>query len=153
MNLSSQAQVYDWDRAAIDDAAPAVTVAVTAEQVARYAAAVGKPLADGARTGRAAVPMLLVRAYAPLRRRELVAHLGAQYPAHPTPAVKWQCQMLRDVRVGDVISSVTRVADKYVRNGRRFLKWEVQASCGDQLVARFTYVNLWEPGRPEDRQR
>ncbi|MBN9425887.1 MAG: hypothetical protein J0H09_05220 [Burkholderiales bacterium] len=147
----SQWPVYDWEHATVGDAAPPVTVAVTQEQVERYAAAVGRPAAAAA--GRAAVPLLLVRAYAPLRRRELVAHMQARYPAHPTPAIKWQCQMLGNVRVGDVIDSVTRVADKYERNGRRFLKWEVLAHRGAELVARFTYVNLWEPGRPEDRQR
>jgi hypothetical protein len=61
--------------------------------------------------------------------------------------------VLEQLHVGDRITSVTRVSDKYIRNGRHFLAWQVEARRGSDTVARFEYVNLWDRGRPEDRNR
>ena len=96
----------------------------------------------------------MVRIYAPLRRRELVAENGARYLDHATLAVLWNCKWFAEPRIGDRITSVTRVKDKYIRKERRFLQWEVEAhNQSGELVLRFTYVNLWDRGRPEDRRR
>jgi acyl dehydratase len=143
--------VYDWERAAVGDAADPVVVELTAAHLATYARAQRIPDAHAA----GPLPPVMVRVYAPLRRRELVAQMGTAYPAHPTPAVKWSCRQLAPIQVGERIRSVTRVAGKYERNGRRFLHWEVAAEReGDGTqVALFGYVNLWDRGRPEDRQR
>lgn len=147
--------VYDWEYAVIGHEASPVHVEITAEKILQYAAAqrdanpafrldAGKPLG---------VPPVMVRVFAPLRRRELVAEKGARYPNHPTPAVHWRCQMLSTLRVGDSIESVTRVRDKYLKNGRHFLAWQVLAKRGVEAVALFEYVNLWDRGRPEDKSR
>jgi hypothetical protein len=149
--------VYDWDHAKIGDAAAPVVAVIRAEDVRRYAAALDDRnpayAADGA-VGDLKVPPFMIRLYAPLRRRELVAEHGARYLDHSTPAVRWTCTWFAEPKIGDKITSITRVKDKYVRKGRRYLEWEVEArSQSGALVLRFTYVNLWERGRPEDRQR
>ncbi|MSQ50334.1 MAG: hypothetical protein EXR28_00455 [Betaproteobacteria bacterium] len=147
--------VYDWEYAVIGHQASPVLVEIVAEKILQYGAAqrdanpafrldAGKPLG---------VPPVMVRVYAPLRRRELVEQKGARYPNHPTPAVHWRCQILDTLRAGDRIESVTRVSDKYVKNGRHFLAWQVQAKRGATTVALFEYVNLWDRGRPEDKNR
>lgn len=147
--------VYDWEYAVVGHEASPVVVEISAEKILQYAAAQrdanpvfrpdsGKPLG---------VPPVMVRVYAPLRRRELVAEKGARYPNHPTPAVHWRCRVLDTLRVGDRIQSVTRVSDKYLKNGRHFLAWQVEAKRGADTVALFEYVNLWDRGRPEDRNR
>jgi acyl dehydratase len=84
----------------------------------------------------------------------MVAELGASYLDHSTPAVRWFCRWFTEPKVGDRIRSITRVKDKYERKGRRFLEWEVEAhNQKGELVVRFGYVNMWDRGRPEDRDR
>lgn len=157
MTTSDTRPVYDWDHAKIGDASMPVVREIKADDVLRYAAAL-----DDRNPGFSAdrppaemkVPPFMIRIYAPLRRRELVAENGARYLDHSTPAVLWNCKWFAEPRVGDTITSVTRVKDKYVRKERRFLQWEVEAhNQAGELVLRFTYVNLWDRGRPEDRQR
>ena len=155
--MSEHLPVDDWDYASIGDEASPVTVEITAEKVLSYAAAQRDDneafrLEGGA--SRLRVPVLLVRVYAPLRRRELVAEKRARYPDHPTPAVHWRCEVFDELHVGEHITSVTRVHDKYVKNDRHFIKWQVEARRdADAPVAIFTYVNLWDRGRPEDSKR
>ncbi len=146
---------YDWDYAVIGDAASPVTVEISADKILQYAAAQRDTNPAFRRDAGAAlgVPPVMVRVYAPLRRRELVAEKGARYPNHPTPAVHWRCQVLESLRVGDRITSITRVQDKYLKNGRHFIAWQVEARRGADIVALFEYVNLWDRGRPEDRNR
>ena len=47
----------------------------------------------------------------------------------------WRCRVLDTLRVGDRIQSVTRVSDKYLKNGRHFLAWQVEAKRGADTVA------------------
>ncbi|MCC6472955.1 MAG: MaoC family dehydratase N-terminal domain-containing protein [Burkholderiales bacterium] len=153
--MSGELPLYDWERAAAGHEASPVTVEITVDSIRRYASALrdDNPAFDPASGRPLGVPPVLVRVYAPLRRRELVAEQGARYPEHPTPAVRWHCRVLRPLHAGERITSVTRVCDKYLRNGRHFLEWEVQARRDAHTVAVFRYVNLWDRGRPEDRHR
>jgi acyl dehydratase len=150
VDTEASLRVYDWDHARPGDAADPAVVRITPEQVRAYLRAMGRP--DAVATH---VPAVMVRLFAPLRRRELVARVGAAYPSYQTPAVRWQCRFLDEVRIGEAVVSTTRVVDKYERSGRRYLQWEVAAQReSDGLpLAVFGYVNLWEPGRPEDRHR
>ena len=152
-----QRPVYDWQFATPGDEASPVTVAITREKVRQYAAMLpdGNPAFQPALDGTdLRVPIPLVRIYAPLRRRELVAEKGADYPNHPTPAVRWLCRFLGEPRVGTHVVSVTRVKNKYVKNERHFLEWEVVAHAEDgEPLLRFGYVNLWDRGKAEDRNR
>jgi len=142
--------VYDWDLARPGDAAEPVVRQVTREQVHACLRAMGHAQGEAE-----SVPAVMVRLFAPLRRRELVAGLGASYPPYQTPAVRWHCRFLDTVQIGEAVRSTTRVVDRYERAGRRYLVWEVSAQreADGRPVALFGYVNLWEPGRAEDRQR
>jgi hypothetical protein len=153
--MSDSSPLYDWEYATVGDEASPVTVEITADKILRYASALrdDNPALKAVSGRPLGVPPIMVRVYAPLRRRELVAERGARYPNHPTPAVHWRCQVLEQLHVGDRITSVTRVSDKYIRNGRHFLAWQVEARRGSDTVARFEYVNLWDRGRPQDRNR
>lgn len=144
--------VYTWQFAEPGDAADPVVCAVSRDQLARYAA-LFRPEEMGALRNDL-LPVVFVRLFAPLRRHETVAKRGALYPEHPTPAVKWACKMLEPVHVDERIASVTSVHDKYVRRGRHFLEWRVKAFRENGTdVAEFSYVNLWDEGRTEDRTR
>lgn len=157
MIVEAKLPVYDWDHARVGDAAAPVVVEIKAADVLKYAAAL-RDRNEGFSASRPPaelkVPPVMVRIYAPLRRRELVEENGARYLDHSTPAVRWNCKWFTEPRVGDRITSITRVKDKYLRKGRHFLEWEVEAhNQRGELVVRFGYVNLWDRGRPEDRQR
>ena len=154
-NETDNRPVYDWEYATVGDEASPVTVEISADKILQYAAAQRDTNTVFQRDAGNAlgVPPVMVRVYAPLRRRELVAEKGALYPNHPTPAVHWRCRVLENLRVGEHITSVTRVHDKYLRNGRHFISWQVEARRGSDTVALFEYVNLWDRGRPEDKNR
>lgn len=157
MSAVEQRPAYDWEHARIGDVAGAVTVEITADAVRQFNTtqqqAAGLPI-EPDDPDLLAVPPVMVRVFAPLRRRELVAENGAEYPNHPTPAIRWSCRFFNEPKVGDHIVSVTRVQDKYIRKDRHFLEWRVDANRNDGTpVAEFTYVNLWDRGRAEDRNR
>lgn len=157
MSASEEQPVYDWERARIGDAASSVEMLVPEHKIRGYVRAQRDPnpaYGEDVAAAELKVPLVLVRIYAPLRRRELVAEMGAVYPNHPTPAVRWRSRFFTAPRVGDSIVSVTRIHDKYIRKGRHFLEWKVEAKRSDgERIAEFTYVNLWDRGRPEDRNR
>jgi len=155
MNDQATPPVYDWDRARAGDRLDPVTRRILPEKIAEYVevehdenprfrAGDGEP--DG-------VPIPLVRIYAPLLRRELVAAQGCAYPGFTTPAVDWALQLFRSPRPGDEVRSVTSLADKFVRRERRYVEWNVDAWIGGEPLLKLTYVNLWEPGRAEDKTR
>jgi len=151
---------YSWDYAKVGDEAETISVLVRSADVEKYYEVMGgdrSSLSSPVAAERMmSVPIVLVRIFAPLRRHELIERQGAKYPAHPTPAIKWHCQVLVPIRVGDTIVSVTRVRDKYVKRDRHFLHWEVEARRLDEnntKVAVFNYVNLWDAGKKEDRLR
>lgn len=157
MSAVERRPTYDWEHARIGDAASAVTVEITAEAVRQFNTtqqrAAGLPI-EPDESDLSAVPPVMVRVFAPLRRRELVTENGAEYPNHPTPAVRWSCRFFNEPQIGDRIVSVTKVQDKYIRKDRRFVEWRVEAKREDGIpIAEFTYVNLWDRGRPEDRHR
>lgn len=155
--MTSSLPVYEWARATPGDRHPPVTRVIAPDKIREY---VEHERDENPRFAPAspelptAVPVPLVRLYAPLLRRDLVAVLGYAYPDFATPAVSWQLDLRRSPSAGDTVHSVTSVGDKFEKRGRRFLEWHVDAwlDGGDPLL-RFVYVNLWEPGRPEDKER
>ena len=146
--MSTARPVYDWDRATPGDRHPPVTRVISPAKIREYAEVEG----DGNPWFRDRIP--LVRLYAPLLRRELVALQDCEYPGFATPAVSWELDLRRPPRAGDTVRSVTSVGGKFEKRGRRFVEWHVDAWLDDgPELLRFVYVNLWEPGRPEDRNR
>ena len=148
--------VYDWDRARPGDRLDPVTKRIDPAKIAQYVEVEDdrNPHFRPGASAPSGVPLPLVRVYAPLLRRELVAAQDCEYPAFTTPAVDWGLELFKSPKSGDVVHSVTSLADKFVRRDRRYVEWHVDAWLdGGEPLLKLSYVNLWEPGRAEDRTR
>lgn len=149
--------VYDWHRARPGDRLDPVTRQIAPAKITEYVEVESDPnphfQAEGLLlpTG---VPIPMIRLYAPLLRRELVAEHGCAYPSFTTPAVDWDLELFQTPKPGVVVQSVTSVAEKFVRRERRYVAWHVDAwlDHGAPLL-KLIYVNLWEAGRIEDKTR
>ena len=154
--------VYEWDVAAVGDDVPPHDVTVTPELIDLYVKGSGdeNPIymdEEFARSkglsGRAAPASMAIRA-APTRRAVIMGRKGYAHPVRPTPFARWECQMFAPIQPGDVITSTSRLADKFEKRGRKFVVWEITAhnQRGEKvLVHRCT--NMWEGAKPEDRER
>ena len=152
-------RIYEWDMAQVGDESPAYVYEVTRENIADYCRAVRYEnpvyVNDGAAREvglpGAVAPPTMMYTYAPQRRVALIEAQGCIAPeqsASPrsTPFVSTSVQFQGAyVRPGDVISSVTRVADKFERRGHRFITFHVSAiNQHGQRVVEYDYVCLWE---------
>jgi acyl dehydratase len=148
--------LFEWDDARAGDAAPPFTYRVTAESIADYCAAVrnANPLyldaaaaARGPFGGIIAPPTFAFKC-APLRRNEVMHARGFASPEEKgdraTPYAKSRLWFERPIRVGDEITSVVRLAEKYERRGSQFITWTCEAHDGHgQPVVRYEYTTIW----------
>ena len=153
-------RIYEWDVAVIGDESPPFVYEVTAEKIADYCRAVQYEnpvyVSDAAAReigfpGVFAPPTMLYT-YAPQRRQDVVNARGYIAPEQSkqsprsTPfvstGVRFQGVL---VRPGDVITSTTKVVDKFERRINRFITLRVTAhNQRDEKVAEYDYVCLWE---------
>ena len=153
---------YDWDVAQIGDESPPFIYEMTQEKIADYCRAVRyeNPVYVSDAAARemgfpgAFAPPTMIYTYAPQRRNDVIEARGCIAPeqstTHPrsTPFVSTVIQFQGAlVRPGDVITSVTRVAEKFERRGNKFITFHVSASNqnGD-IVAEYDYTCIWEYG-------
>ena len=155
--------IYQWDVAQVGDQSPPYVYEVTQEKIANYCRAVRYEnpvyVHDGAAKevgfpGAFAPPTMLFT-YAPQRRTDLIAARGYIAPEqsrerpHSTPFVSANIQFQgATVQSGDVITSVTRVADKLERRGNKFIVFHVSAhNQRGEGVAEYDYTCIWEFAR------
>jgi acyl dehydratase len=148
--------LYEWDVAEVGDAAPPFTIEVTPELIARYCAAVrnDNPLyldpAAAARGpfGELVGPPTFAFMCAPLRRNEVMHAKGYASPEEKldrsTPYAKSEIHFQRPLRVGDQITSVVTLDEKYVRRNNQFITWRTRAwDANNAPVAEYTYTIIW----------
>jgi hypothetical protein len=97
---------------------------------------------------------------APNGRMEVIKKNGLDtphnHPTHPhaTPFARLDYTGYRALVPGDLIVSVTSVADKYIRKGRKYIAWGVQGvDQNDEVVVDYIYTCLWDRGRESDKKR
>lgn len=97
---------------------------------------------------------------APNNRQDIIAKhkldTPHNHPTHPhaTPFARLDFTGYRALVPGDLIVSSTRVADKYIRKGRKYIGWGVTAKDqNDEVVADYIYTCLWDRGRESDKNR
>jgi acyl dehydratase len=97
---------------------------------------------------------------APNNRQEIIAKSGLDTPhnhptnPHATPFARLDYNLYRPLAPGDLVVSTTRVADKYIRKGRKYIGWGVKGTDqNDQVVVDYVYTCLWDRGRESDRNR
>lgn len=138
--------LYEWEVAEVGDAAPPLTYPVTAESIADYCRAVRNDnpvyLVEGF------APPTFVFKCAPMRRNEVMHARGYASPEEKgdraTPYAKAELFFQRPIRVGDEITSVVRLDDKYERRGNQFMTFRISAwNQGGEAVAEYTYTIIW----------
>ena len=166
----TEEKIYEWDAAEIGDESPPYIYEVTAEKIVDYCRAVRyenpvyvNPLTAN-ELGYPGVfaPPTMIYTYAPQRRHDLMAARGfiapEQSQARPrsTPFVSTNIRFHGVLALpGDVITSTTRVADKFERRGNKFIAFRITAyNQRNEKVVEYDYVCLWEAraGGPGSRE-
>ena len=153
-------RIYEWDVARIGDASPVYEYEVTRENIADYCRAVRyeNPIytSDGAAKEAglpgAMAPPTMIYTYAPQRRSAVIEAQGyiapeqSQTNPRSTPFVSTKVHFQGAyVQPGDVITSVTRISDKFERRGNKFITFHVSATNQrEEPVAEYDYVCLWQ---------
>lgn len=148
--------LYEWDVAEVGHKAPPFKHTATAESIADYCKAVRNtnPLyldENAARQGpfgTIIAPPTYIFKCAPMRRNEVMHAQGYASPEEKrdraTPFAKTEIHFQRPIRLGDTITSVVELADKYIRRENQFITWKIQAvnQNGDKVVE-YTYTIIW----------
>ena len=163
MTAQQPEQIYEWDVAQVGDESPPFVYEVTRDKIADYcrAARYENPVYVNDAAARevgfpaAFAPPTMLYTYAPQRRSALVEAKGYVAPEQSrvnprsTPFVSTNIRFQGTlVLSGDVITSVTRVADKFERRGNKFITFHVSAhNQKGEAVAEYDYTCIWEYGR------
>ncbi len=150
MAIDTARPVYEWDVAEVGDSLPPDDSTVEARRIQTYVEAFAR--AHG--FNGVAVPISMVCRVASTRRRQIMNAKGYEHPVRPTPFAHWECETFAPMQVGDVITSETKMAEKYEKRGRHYVVWHVVGrNQRGEKVLEYRYTNLWDLGKPEDRQR
>ena len=163
-------RVYEWDVAETGDQSPPYVYEVTAEKIADYCRAVryenpvyvNDPTAKEMGFPGVFAPPTMLYTYAPQRRAEVIRAKGYLAPEESLDNPRSTPFASTDIRFqgvlvgpGDVITSTTRVVEKFQRGDNKFIKFRVTAhNQREELVADYDYVCLWETRMrklPQDR--
>jgi acyl dehydratase len=156
--------LYEWEVAEIGDAAPPLTLTITDEIIDKYCRAVrnDNPIyrdPEAARKGPfggiVAPPAFLFKG-APMRRNEVMHAKGYASPEEKsdrsTPYAKAFAEFQRPIRLGDEITSVVSLEDKYERRGNQFITWRIRANNQHgEDVGTYAYTIIWRQGPKEQR--
>lgn len=157
---------YEWDVMQIGDSAPPMTHVATRQSIADYCRAVrtDNPLyldEEAARRGPfggiVAPPTYLFKC-APQRRSEIMHAKGYASPEEKgeraTPYAKALVHFQRPVRLGDEITSIVSVEEKFERRGNQFVTLRVKArNQHSEDVGTYAYTIIWRQGPREERPR
>ena len=161
----NEEKIYEWGVLEIGDESSPYVYKVTTDNIADYCRSVrhenpvyvNEPTALDLGFPGIFTPPTMLCVYAPLRLDGLVSATGYKIPKqsryNPRSTrifsidIRFQGVL---VRPGDVITSTTRVANKFMRRGNKFIKFGVIAhNHRNEKVAEYDYVFLWETGKTE----
>jgi acyl dehydratase len=151
-------RLWDYDAVEPGQAAQPTVVTITAEQIAEYADIAQNPdtryhLGSGSNEyDGAAVPMpTMAVSYAPLLRPEIAENNGFVALEHSRtarrqiPFAKCEARWFRPAFVGDTITGVARVLEKYERRGSRFVTFRIEAeNQRGEPVGQYDYTCIFE---------
>ena len=151
-------RLWDYDAVEPGQAAQPTTVTITAEQIAEYADIAQNPdprylLGNGSdEYGGAPVPMpTMAVSYAPLLRPEIAENNGfialehSRTARRQTPFAKCEARWFRPAFVGDTITGVGRVLEKYERRGSKFVTFRIEAeNQRGEPVGQYDYTCIFQ---------
>lgn len=150
---------YNWDVAAVGDAAPPFRYVITPESIRKYCEAarnfnplyLDEAAAKAGPFGRIVCPPSFVMMAAPLRRNEVMHAKGYAAPEekgeYQTPYAKCELRLYRPLFPGDAVVSRVFLEDKLERRGKRFAQWRVEAADdAGERIADYTYTTVWPTG-------
>ena len=151
-------RLWDYDAVEPGQAAQPTTVTITAEQIAEYADIAQNPdprylLGNGSdEYGGALVPMpTMAVSYAPLLRPEIAENNGfialehSRTARRQTPFAKCEARWFRPAFVGDTITGVGRVLEKYERRGSKFVTFRIEAeNQRGEAVGQYDYTCIFQ---------
>lgn len=148
-----------WDYEAVEPGQDGVPtqVTLTREHIAAYARVAQNPDPQYASSGGSAeyggelIAMpTMVLTYAPLLREEIAERQGfialeeSKTARRQTPFAKCEIRWFRPVRVGDTLTGMRRVLEKYERRGSRFVTFRIEASNQrGEHVATYDYTCIF----------
>ena len=151
-------RLWDYDAVQPGQAAQPTVVTITPEQIAEYADIAQNPdsryrLGNGsAEYGEVPVPMpTMALSYAPLLRAEIAENNGftaleqSKTARRQTPFAKCEARWFRPAFVGDTITGVGRVLEKYERRGSKFVTFRIEAeNQRGEPVGQYDYTCIFE---------
>ena len=151
-------RLWDFDAVEPGQAAQPTVVTITAEQIAEYADIAQNPdvrfrLGGGSgEYGGAPVPMpTMAVSYAPLLRAEIAENNGfvaleqSKTARSQTPFAKCEARWFRPALVGDTITGVGQVLEKYERRGSKFVTFRIEAeNQHGEPVGCYDYTCIFE---------
>jgi acyl dehydratase len=160
--------VFEYEDAIVGEQGPPFVYLVTREGIRSYAEGVQSfhPLHREVEYARqqgfsdVVSHLLYGMRVAPNLRREILKKHGLETPhnhptnPHATPFARLDYNLYRPLVPGDLVVSVTRTADKYIRKGRKYIAWGITGTDQhDQVVVEYIYTCFWGRGKESDRNR
>ena len=151
-------RLWDFDAVEQGQSAQPTVVTITAEQIAEYADIAQNPdvrFRLGGGSGEysgAPVPMpTMAVSYAPLLRAEIAENNGfialeqSKTARRQTPFAKCEARWFRPALVGDIITGVGQVLEKYERRGSKFVTFRIEAeNQRGEPVGQYDYTCIFE---------
>lgn len=154
--------VYEWAAAEVGDTIPPADIRVEKARIDLYVKTSGdaNPLYSDEAFAKSkgmectAVPISMAMRVAPTRRSVIIKKKGFSHPVRPTPFARWECQFFAPMKPGDVITSDTRLGEKFEKRDRKYVVWTITAhNQRGEKVMEYRSTNCWEGARPEDKSR
>lgn len=162
----AEERIYEFEDAQIGDASPPLVQEITGEMVRNYLLGCRNELPqyttedelERIERGETPIPPTMMYRIAPLRREEVMNARGFTRPeaskANPrsTPYTKSEIFFYAPVKVGDTITAMTKVDDKYERRGSKFITFRTTATNQSGVkVGEYTYTCLWNYSRGQKK--
>ncbi|MBI3978072.1 MAG: MaoC family dehydratase [Chloroflexi bacterium] len=160
--------VFEYEDAIVGDPGRPFVYMVTREGIARYSEGIRSfnPLFHEVEHARqlgypdVVGPLTYGLIAAPNRRWEILRKHNLETPhnhptnPHATPFSRLDYTLYRPLVPGDLIVSLTRVADKYIRKERKYIAWGITGKDqNDRVVVDYIYTCFWGRGKESDRTR
>ncbi len=145
--MTTETRVWDYEAVEVGQEAGPFVREVTVESMAKHAGVVRNPNSDSTIT----MPTQIF-SLAPKNRGGIAENNGmAVVTGHATPFAKCEGRWFAPIRLGDTITSVARVLEKYERRGNKFVTVRIEpTNQRGEKVAEIDHTSIFEFGsKPE----